>query len=86
MLMNCHIGRLILSSLCVGAFVAAGIWLCSFCRLRPAKRTPYFPSEGRRAEGFFPPKNPMASAGFGPAKLGTKGQHSTPRPPKPIIT
>ena len=26
MLMNCHIGRLVLSSLCVGAFVAAGIF------------------------------------------------------------
>ena len=38
MLMNYHIGRLVLSSLCVGAFVAAGIWWCSFCRLEPAKR------------------------------------------------
>ena len=35
MLMNYHIGRLILSSLCVGAFLAAGIWWCSFCRLQP---------------------------------------------------
>ena len=34
MLMNYHIGRLVLSSLCVGAFVAAGIWWCSFCRLK----------------------------------------------------
>ena len=25
----------------------------------------------------------MASAGFEPANLGTKGQHATPRPPKP---
>ena len=31
---------------------------------------------------FFAPKNPMASAGFEPANLGTKGQHATPRPPK----
>ena len=38
--MNYHIGRLVLSSLCVGTFVAAGIWWCSFCRLQPAKRTP----------------------------------------------
>ena len=38
--MNYHIGRLVLSSLCVGAFVAAGIWWCSFCRLQPTKRTP----------------------------------------------
>ena len=34
MLMNYHIGRLVLSSLCVGAFVAAVIWWCSFCRLK----------------------------------------------------
>ena len=40
--MNYHISHLVLSSLCVGAFVAAGIWWCSFCRLKlqPAKRTP----------------------------------------------
>jgi len=25
----------------------------------------------------------MASAGFEPANLGTKGQNATPRPPKP---
>ena len=42
------------------------------------------PSEGRRAEEFFRPKNPTASVGFEPANLGTKGQHATPRPPKPI--
>ena len=33
MLMNYHIGRLVLSSLCVGVLVAAGIWWCSFCGL-----------------------------------------------------
>ena len=43
-----------------------------------------FPSEGRRAEDFFRPKNPKASAGFEPANLGTKGQHATHRPPKPM--
>ena len=31
---------------------------------------------------FSPLKNPSASAGFEPANLGTKGQHTTPRPPK----
>ena len=45
----------------------------------------YFLSEGRRAVDFFRPKNPAASAGFEPANLGTKGQHATPRPPKPLI-
>jgi hypothetical protein len=44
----------------------------------------YFPSEGKRAEDFFALKNPTASAGFEPANLGTKGQHATPRPPKPL--
>ena len=34
MLMNYHIGRLVLSSLCAGAFVAGGFWWCSFCRLK----------------------------------------------------
>ena len=31
-----------------------------------------------------PWKNPKASAGFEPANFGTKGQHSTSRPPKPL--
>ena len=34
---------------------------------------------------FFRPKNPTTSAGFEPANLGTKGQHATPRPPKPLL-
>ena len=33
---------------------------------------------------FFALKNPTASAGFELANLGTKGQHSTSRPPKPL--
>ena len=32
---------------------------------------------------IFRPKNPTALAGFEPANFGTKGQHATPRPPKP---
>jgi hypothetical protein len=36
-------------------------------------------------EFFFALKNPTVSAGFEPANLGTKGQHATPRPPKPLI-
>ena len=36
MLMNYHIGRLVLSSLCVGAFGAAGFLWRSFCRLKQA--------------------------------------------------
>ena len=35
-------------------------------------------------EDFFALKNPTASAGFEPANLGTKGQHATSRPPKPL--
>jgi len=42
------------------------------------------------ADGFTSPpkegpKNPTASAGFEPANFGTKGQHATPRPPKPFL-
>jgi hypothetical protein len=33
---------------------------------------------------FFALKNPTASAGFEPANFGTKGQHATPRSPKPL--
>jgi hypothetical protein len=43
------------------------------------------PSEVRRAEDFFALKNLTASAGFEPTNLGTKGQHATPRPPKPLL-
>jgi hypothetical protein len=35
---------------------------------------------------FFRPKNPTASAGFEPSNLGTKGQHATSRPRKPIYS
>ena len=45
----------------------------------------YFLSEGRRAEDFFfALKNPTASVGFEPANLGTRGQHATSRPSKPL--
>jgi hypothetical protein len=33
---------------------------------------------------IFWPKNPTASAWFEPANLGTKGQHATSSPPKPL--
>ena len=33
---------------------------------------------------LFTLKNPTALAGFEPANLGTKGQHPTSRPPKPL--
>ena len=46
--------------------------------------TALLPSEGRRADDFFRPKIPTPSAGSEPANLGTKGQHATPRPPKPM--
>jgi hypothetical protein len=45
----------------------------------------YFPSEGRRAEGFLSPfKNSTTSTGFEPANLGIRGQHATSAPPKPL--
>ena len=47
MMMNYHIGRLVLSSLCVGAFGAAGFRWCSFCRLKPATAKNKDPSFAR---------------------------------------
>ena len=47
--------------------------------------TALLPLRRKACWGFFRPKNPMASAGFEPANLGTKGQHATPRPPKPLV-
>ena len=44
----------------------------------------YFPSERRRADDFFAPKNPTASVGFEPTTLGTKGQQATSTPPRPL--
>jgi hypothetical protein len=38
--------------------------------------------KGKCAEDFFTLKNLMASAGFEPANLGSKGQHVTSRPPQ----
>ena len=46
----------------------------------------YFPSEGSHAEDYFTLKNLTASARFEPANLGTKGQHATSRPLKPLYT
>jgi len=43
----------------------------------------FFPKEGV-LRIFFCPKNPTASAGCEPANLGTKGQHATARPRKPL--
>jgi hypothetical protein len=41
---------------------------------------------GSRAEDFFALKNPKTSARFEPTNLGTKSQHATPRPPKPLAS
>ena len=63
-------------------YTLSGSFTC--CKYATWDKRLYFPSEGRHAEDFFAPKNPTASAGFEPAKLGTKGQHATSRPPKPL--
>ena len=44
----------------------------------------YFPSEGRHAEDISPWK--IRRLRLEPANLGTKGQHATSRPPKPLCT
>jgi hypothetical protein len=48
-------------------------------------QTALLPLRRKACWGFFRLKNPTASAGFEPANLGTKGQHATPRPPKPLV-
>jgi hypothetical protein len=40
------------------------------------ERRLYFPTEGRHVVDFLCPKNPIASAVFEPAILGTSGQHA----------
>jgi hypothetical protein len=45
---------------------------------------PALPPLQRRAGDFSALKNPTASAGFEPVKLGTRGQHASSRPPKPL--
>jgi hypothetical protein len=44
----------------------------------------FLPLRRKGCWGFFRPKNPTASAGCEPANLGTKGQHATSRPLKPL--
>jgi hypothetical protein len=48
-------------------------------------QTVLLPLRRKACWGFFCPKNPTASAGLEPANLGTKGQHATSRPPKPLF-
>ena len=47
--------------------------------------TALLPLRRKASWGNFRPKNPTASAGFEPVNLDTKGQHATPRPPKPFL-
>ena len=44
----------------------------------------YFHSEGRRAEGIFALKIPGVFGRVESANLGTKGQHATRKPQKPL--
>ena len=48
--------------------------------------TALLPLRRKECWGFFRPKNPTTSVGFEPANLGTKGQHATSRPPKPLTS
>jgi hypothetical protein len=46
--------------------------------------TALLPLQRKACWGFFHPKNLTALARCEPANLGTKGQHATSRPPKPL--
>ena len=50
MLLNYHIGRLVLSSLCVGAFGAGGFWWCSLCIAEAPKTSRTKSSNTQRTE------------------------------------
>jgi len=47
--------------------------------------TAFLPLRRKACWGFFRPKSLTALAGFEPTNLGIKGQHATPRPPKPLM-
>jgi hypothetical protein len=59
-------------------------WVLLHAVKHDMEQTALFPLRRKACWGFFRPKNPTASAGFEPANLGTKGQHATSRPPKPL--
>jgi hypothetical protein len=59
-------------------------YMPQICDMGP---TALLPSRRKACWGiFFALKNPMASAGFEPANLGTRGQHATSRPLVPNST
>ena len=45
--------------------------------------TALLPLRRKACWGFFRPEKSGGFAGFEPSNLATKGQHATPRPPKP---
>jgi hypothetical protein len=57
------------STVSVGIFYMPQIYDMGQTALLPLRR--------KACWEFIRPKNPMASAGFGPANLGTRGQHVT---------
>jgi len=48
--------------------------------------TALLPLQRKACWEFFRPKNPTALPGCEPANLGTKGQHATSTPPKPLTS
>jgi hypothetical protein len=71
-------GEIILSK------VATSTSLLGSFTCRKARHGTQIPLRRKACWGLFRPKKPTASAGFEPANLGTKGQHATSRPPKPL--
>jgi hypothetical protein len=60
-------------------------WVLKHAVKHDMGQTALLPLRRKACWGFFRPKNPTVSAGFLPANLGTKGQHATSRPPKPLL-
>ena len=71
---------------CSGTLYPGQVLGGSLPLLSPAFRRSQFSCQvpPSATDDFFRPKNPTASVGFEPANLGTKGQHTTPRTPKPL--
>ena len=56
------------------------LWIFYVPQIYDVGPTALLPLRRKACWGFFHPKNLMASAGFEPANLDTKGQRATPRP------
>jgi hypothetical protein len=77
-------GREMAEKFCRKWWLPRHFWVLLHAVKHDMGQTALLPLRRKAGWGFFRPKNPTALAGFEPANLGTKGQHTTSRPPKPL--